>query len=327
MRLYPYLLLYRCLVWYLLILISVLILFGCDDSCEDRVDEVLTLSGDNRSELETVLSYYSDIHPDQEKLKAVQFLIANMRFHNSDFPIYRQDSGRLKDLVQMADSLLYSFVTQVQGDSLYTKATKKAILPIQTLFKDRYGKALLCDSTEIEWKKSFDYKQFTSKQLTAQIEQAFRQRRLNSHMKNISFDDFCEYVLPYRVIPYYPFENFSDISRIFMDKYLAEIPKDSVVQVVQRYNYIMNTVRDFFPFYPYKHDIGNRGMFLHNYRDCIPIAHFGVSALRACGIPSAIEYNIAYKEWHGRHYFSVIQNAKKEWLVYNSESSDRKSVV
>ena len=51
---------------------------SCTDHMQERVAVALNFSKDNKQELEKVLSYYKG---QPSKLKAAQFLIANMPYH------------------------------------------------------------------------------------------------------------------------------------------------------------------------------------------------------------------------------------------------------
>ena len=67
-------------------------LLFCFYSCEVETDlkSALKLAGDNKKELESVLSYYANEEKDSLKLKAAKFLISNM-------PIYYSYDGESLD--------------------------------------------------------------------------------------------------------------------------------------------------------------------------------------------------------------------------------------
>lgn len=52
-------------------------------------------------------------------------------------------------------------------------------------------------------------------------------------------------------------------------------------------------------------------MYFLNTGDCANKADRAVINLRACGIPAALEYNIAYKLWAGRHYHVSFTNPQE----------------
>ena len=59
------------------------LLFSCQSSEEKQLEKVLTLSGNNRPELEKVLEHYKENEADSLKLRAAKFLIMNMPGHQS----------------------------------------------------------------------------------------------------------------------------------------------------------------------------------------------------------------------------------------------------
>ena len=66
-----------------------------------------------------------------------------------------------------------------------------------------------------------------------------------------------------------------------MGKYLTDINKDSVQEAIRRYNFVIYQLRKFFPLYPYGEEVGYQELFFNGFHDCIPIASYGVSILRA----------------------------------------------
>ena len=65
------------------IFLFLLLLFSCQNSEEKQLEKVLTLSGNNRPELEKVLEHYKENEADSLKLRAAKFLIINMPGHQS----------------------------------------------------------------------------------------------------------------------------------------------------------------------------------------------------------------------------------------------------
>lgn len=143
----------------------ILQLFTACISDEDRrINETLAFAGNNREELEKVLSYYED-KGETQKWKAARFLIANMKDKFS-YDIPDLDSIR---------------------QAMINVKTKNAI--------------------EKRW-KHFPYKKFpkvydaqaiTADYLIENIDLAFESWQRYEWGKCYSFEDFCEYLLPYRI--------------------------------------------------------------------------------------------------------------------------------
>lgn len=302
----------------LIITFFLFLLSGCVSEVDKCVDTVLSISGPNRTELETVLSHYKH---EPQKLKAAKFLIANMRYHHSYYSVRNLRQHPLLDsLTRVADSLFY-YSVYMTTDSLYGKNIQKQINRIYAEFRKQNGAKVTEQPIKNLWKDDYDFHWITAEQLINHIECVFEWRKQINGIRRLSIEDFYEYVLPYRSIPDYSLIDFSDVYSAFMDKYLVDIEKDSVQEVVRRYNFVIGKLRKFFPPYPYKGEIGYQELFFHGFHDCIPIANYGVSILRACGIPAAVEFNVSYKQFQGRHYHVVVLDKNDNWLAFSPESS------
>lgn len=143
----------------------ILQLFTACISDEDRrINETLAFAGDNREELEKVLSYYED-KGETRKWKAARFLIANMKDKFSyDIP----------DLDSIRQALV-NVKTQNVWDERW-KGYRYKQLP-----------------------KIYDAQVITADYLIENIELAFESWQRYGWGKRYSFDDFCKYLLPYRV--------------------------------------------------------------------------------------------------------------------------------
>lgn len=142
-------------------------------SCHRKssLEQVLELAGKNRPELEKVLDHYKH---EPLKLKAAKFLIENM------------------------DS--YSFVTSPELDDYYkTMDSIFAINGNDDLTREQ--DSLL---TQLNKPNSFSFKSIPDLQyvsadfLIDNIDRAFEAWK-SPFAKDLSFDDFCEYLLPYKV--------------------------------------------------------------------------------------------------------------------------------
>jgi hypothetical protein len=149
------------------LIVVALFLFSCMDT-QDRLERALTLAGENRTELEKVLQYYKD---DSLKYKAACFLIENMPYH------YGYEDARL-------DSVKAVLGTAPLGDGYIPDSERKR-----------------------KW-KSFNYKslpmlqdvqRMTAALLIENIDVAFETWNRVPWAKYYSLDDFCEWILPYRV--------------------------------------------------------------------------------------------------------------------------------
>ncbi len=139
---------------------------------KDRLlENALTQAGTNRVELEKVLDRYRDT--DEEKYRAACFLIRNMPFYHSCegkelekyWHYFKAHSTNNKGAQYIVDSL-------EQADGLFSMALltkRKDIEVVDSAFL----------ATHIDW--------------------AFKVWREQPWGKHVTFRDFCEYILPYRI--------------------------------------------------------------------------------------------------------------------------------
>ncbi|MEG0464783.1 transglutaminase domain-containing protein [Bacteroides sp.] len=148
------------------LLLGIMLLSACRSSVDDRLENALDFAGDNRAELEKVLVHYKN---DSLKLLAAKFLIENM-------PAYYTYKGTLLDSMYIA-------LAQYADSSRYDE------------HRFAYLKQFSCKQLEQE----FDAKVITATYLIENIDYSFKVWEQRPWGKYISFDDFCEFLLPYRV--------------------------------------------------------------------------------------------------------------------------------
>lgn len=156
----------------------IIIILSTITSCyENDIQKTLRQAGDNRPELELVLDHYARNASDSLKLKAAKFLIANMQYHGF------QSSDDLDTYFCSLDSINRLVPTRwrisSEQDSLYKLLGNAPIANAKTYYDSRMVK---------------------SDDLIRQIDDKFIMRDTSIWCRNLSFDDFCEYILPYRIV-------------------------------------------------------------------------------------------------------------------------------
>lgn len=142
----------------------------------NKVEEVLALSGSNRTELEKVLEYYRD---SVQKREAAEFLITNMAGITVKDPAMKE---KYAPFYQQCDS-------------------------VRRLYKDKQGGRWinLVDTLWKNFKSKRDIRIYsvpllqavTSQQLITEIDLAFRTWKENVYSRDCPFEEFCEYILPF----------------------------------------------------------------------------------------------------------------------------------
>lgn len=280
---------------------------------QQEVEKAIEKAGDNSTGLSELLN---ELKKDKEKYKAAQFLISNMIWHRKLFDIHETDANMLRAL-HAADSSYYTMVRNLNDTALYNPDFNRRL----SVEDQKYRKFMEKNSFSepvIEEKEMTDITSISAQFLRNQIEHAFRLRQKNPFTRKTSLQDFMEYVLPYRNMDGYPAIGAEWYYDLF-GKYLHTDTARTISNIVWRYNVTSDRLRYWNGNYPFHSPAGRYEKFFLNVHDCVQLAETGALALRACGIPAAVEYNVAYKFWSGRH-FHVSVMTEKGWETFNPES-------
>ncbi len=154
--------------------VSLLFLVAACTRKDNALEYALTQAGNNRTELEKVLRYYSHSPEDSLKYRAACFLIEHM-------PQYYYYEGDLLECYLEYYKLLYM-----------ERKTKPQVL-LDSLDK-QYGGFFL-EALE----KKYDIQEIDSAYLCHNIEWSFKVWQEMPWNKHVAFRDFCEFILPYRL--------------------------------------------------------------------------------------------------------------------------------
>lgn len=291
------------------LLTSLLLLVSCQS-------DLTSFAGDNASELERVLLYYKYIRWDSEKYEAARFLIENMQYHQgrgtivsvpSEVEAWRAETDSIYEATVRGHSL-----SDFPWDSLKVKQQqRRAVIEADTLAYVQ---------TDMELRP--DGELLTFRFLTEHIDHAFRIWHESKFAKALTFDEFKEYILPYRSVMGYGFLETGQRYDDLFGKYLLQTDSDSIASTVACYNRAINGLRDLNGKTHSKSLGGIYGLYSRDFHDCVDIASYGCNILRACGIPTMVEYNVCYREWAGRHFHcSVYNDSTRTWECFSPESS------
>lgn len=242
------------MLFLLIFVIGFTLLSSCS-STPDRLDYALEFAGENRGELLKVLHHYEG---DSLKYRAARFLIENMPHCYA----YRQ--GGDMDSVKRVRTYTNSFG---QLDERYIR---------------RWG-----GFSYTSLPKIYDAHVITADYLIRNIDHAFVQWRKRPWNRNLSFDDFCEYLLPYRIGDE-PLEDwrglYEEDFRQVLDSLYTGNDVVEAVNAVSRY--LFHPVFIYCEEFNLPH-IGPHYLFSHRYGTCVDAADLMVYAFRSIGIPCA----------------------------------------
>ena len=295
-------------------LFCLLVLSAVLSSCRPDLPEQ---AKGNEWNLRCTLAYYKYIERDTAKYAAARFLIDNMAMHYSEARIIEEDNDTLERWRMETDSIYYSWAHGLHPDSL----------PWDTLYKIMYARrermeAYCLPTPVVDNRPLYDIGQLDFRFLTNHIDNAFRVWHESPFARRLSFDEFKEYILPYRCVPGYGFiENGSTFNRLYA-KYLECDTAASLRTAVQCYNNAINTMRDLNGKTSRTHPSGIYDLYARDFHNCKDVASYGCNILRACGIPTVVEFNVCYRSFSGRHFQCCSYDAaSRAWYTFNAESS------
>ncbi|MDR7211871.1 hypothetical protein [Flavobacterium piscis] len=259
----------------------------------DAVEAVLKKSGNNRTELEKALQY-TEKTADVLKIKAMQFLISNMDIHSSADYYWENEAKEKVDYNELA----YPDFGQA----------KKALTAIKERNPELQPKPVLYQDLET----------ITGDYLIQNLEKAFTAWH-SSAVKNISFTDFCEYILPYRVSE----EPLQEWRPVYSDKFKwisEQIPskgfKPVLFSVKDDYetwftNTWGETRKEPLP------RLSALQLLFRKEGPCPDIADLGVFIMRSQGIPAAVNVIPYWATATGGHFTNTFFDDKMQ--TYNCD--------
>ena len=156
---------------YIVYLVALMLFISCNKS--SLLEQSLSLAGDNRAALEKVLARYRQKPADSLKHRAAVFLISNMAGHFS-----------------FANDMMESYYNASDTVTKYYKGKSEAEVKVALdAVSQRFPHVTSVSDLQ---KVKADY-------LIANIERAFADWQDGDYAQHINFDEFCEYLLPYKI--------------------------------------------------------------------------------------------------------------------------------
>lgn len=263
---------------------------------KQQLEEALVFAGENRPELEKVLEHYRN---EPKKRKAAEYLIRNM-------PGLFSYTGPDLDSLHIA---LAQYVDSAAYDTRRFGYLKQ--FPY-----DRLGRV-------------FDSRVVTADYLIENIDYSFRAWESRPWSKHLSFDDFCEFILPYRVKD----EPLSHWKKEFFERYAPVLDSlyrgsDVVAACDAMDKYLRSRYWSYFNDFNAPHiaadvldrlRVGN----CEYYSDCM------LYLMRSVGIPVATDMYICSPDLLYSHAWSVVKDTTGQCIPYmqNILSPRRENVL
>lgn len=251
----------------------------------DRMERSLEAAGDNRKELEHVLKHYKG---DSLKYQAACYLIEHMQ------GCYSYKDTRIDSL----KSLKWMSVTH--GEEAWLDSVTGIWGGFSYLFSP----------------KVYDIQVITADYLIKNIDHAFEVWNKQPWAKYYTFDDFCRYVLPYRVGDE-PLEWWREV---YHDRYTPAIDSiyrgSDIVKTVQAVRekfleegFAWNTN------FSLPH-LGASFLLHHRVGYCRESCDFTVYLLRSLGMPVATDCYLSSPQTSGAHSWTVLKDTTGAWVPF-----------
>ena len=284
---------------YFILVCLFFMIIGCEakkSTLEDRFRQNMASAGKNRKELKKVIAHYQRNPEDSLKLKSAIFLIGNME-NNIHFEgewlkeydkIFNVSASLDNDGIRRANDSIVKHLGQINWAAIYIRDDLKVL--------------------------SADY-------LIKNIDQAYESWQTAPWQTSVSFDAFCNYILPYNSYYEYP-ENWRSLIRgkyqYIMDD--PEIPKtleDVACALVDEEKTWFSWTGDFAA-YPSAISISN--LLKSHKGSCTDMANLAAYAAKSLGIPVAMDY---VHRWGngGTHAWSALIDSDSTFLPFMGAES------
>jgi hypothetical protein len=275
------------------------------------VKKSLTMMGkENRLKFEKVFEHFNNPH-DSLKLKAAYFLVENIT------GLGHYEGKQLRDYNVIFDILANKPADFRENIPWYANGVNELFDSLQNI----YGQM---DFRNLHFVKDVDV--FTTESFIQYINGAFDSWQ-NPWSKNVvSFDDFCNYVLPYRNFN----EPIEPWREIFTEKFkwihdsLKE--NDDIIDIARKLN--RNSELKYSDgFGRYIVSIPPSLILKAMYGACTDNSNYKAMIMRSFGIPATIDYLPQYGNDHNTHYWNSVMDHNGNFVSFEEALNDINAFV
>jgi len=253
----------------------------------------LKAAGENRKELKSVLRHYRTEDKDPLKLRAAKFLIANMPGHYS-----YADTAAINSYYRTALGILGTGPSpDWQRDTLRT-------------ISDRDYPLLMSDVVP-------DIEVITARFLIDNIDHAFTQWRTRPWAQHLTYDEFRDWILPYKVVELQSFDDWREVLSAHYSDSLRTVPEDDFERnsIYGAIEIVRNEIHS------KQSDIGIRVLWEERagipmrsaetwthmtYGSCMDYVTMGTAVFRSMGLPAAVDMVPQWGRGNGGHSWYVF---------------------
>ncbi len=288
----------------LLSIILIYVFSSCNSNKKtDYLEQSLLLAKENRKELEKVLDHYKN---EPEKLHAAQFLIKNM-------------------IEKFTLDTLSVISNQVYFDSLESFRNRNGRFNEED-FRNICEKIKknLSSSKIIQPTFTNDLSFISTQELISHIDHTFETKQKYPWCKQVNFDDFCKYILPYKVRTNY----WRDAGLFFQTKYSPLIDSFSNLSITEIGKFIQTDAEK--SFFMQWDILSNEYSFLFpttfcniaktQIGLCPEFTTYTVLAARAIGIPAVLNTIPCYGNSDHQHFWLEIIDRDDTVKIYENKT-------
>lgn len=287
------------------IILSLLLTASCTQDSM-YIHYALRAAGKNKSELKAVLRHYRTIDKDPEKLRAAKYLIANMPAHYS----YR-DTAAINSYYRKALEILGTgpspdwqrdTLRQI-GDREYAGLTRNIIPDVEVI---------------------------TADYLIYSIDRAFHEWRTRPWSRHLTYNEFQDWILPYKVTELQSFDAWRDTLLAHYTDSISTVPPDDVQR--NSISGAIEIVRG--EIHSKQSAIGHRVMWEDRgsipmrsaatwvrmtYGSCLDYVTMGTAVFRSVGLPAAVDQVPSWgRNSEGHSWYVFLSDRGREEPTINS---------
>ncbi|HZK03940.1 MAG TPA: hypothetical protein VFC94_05985 [Bacteroidaceae bacterium] len=270
-----------------------IVFFSCSNNDANYLEFALKMAGDNKEELQKVLDYY---HNDSLKLEAAKFLISNMPGH------YSFKSNNIEDYYKIGDTILRSLLSPLQQRDTLLRISREQF-------------------SYLEYDTIQDLHIISADYLIRNINLAFDLWLTKSWANHLNFEEFCEYLLPYKCSELQSLDDWRDTLTYHFGDILSDmIPNDESYDspfnaAVTLRREIHSRVKPLGVYagsgYPFK---SAYTMYRITYGQCTDYVRLAICTMRSLGIPVVYESTPQWGRYRAGHDWYTLLNDKGELL-------------
>jgi len=270
------------------------VISSCSEPIPAEVENLLTLSGDNKSELLKPIQYFKK-QKDSDKLKAYYYMLQNL-----------EDKYSLQgDEIDNYDAIFKVFGKYIQKKKFVYKSSPVIKAKWDSLV-NKYGTPTADELNIVK-----DYQVLKGDDLIKNINYAFKSYKTR-WSKNLSFEEFCEYLLPYKLLNEKP-EPWQQQTYLMHKPIFDKYKNLNTLNLVDSANSALEKIYDTnHILWEYPFDMSFSNMILAKRGTCKQIVAQTARIFRANGVPVGIDYTPQWGDRPNSHFWNtvVLENGK-----------------